>query len=145
MTKTAFAVTLGAIWASIAIASPVAVQIRADHYGHSRSHEYRIADGSILIREVNLQDGKEISSYDAKLTGEAKANFEKAISELFRQTRSSTNKASMVRDGTRYTVRLKSGNEEKIIVNYETHGALLSGLFREMNKVIPSLWQLHNP
>ena len=50
-----------------------------------------------------------------------------------------------MRDGTRYTVLLKSGDRERKIVNYETHDETLTAIFREINKIIPGIWQLRNP
>jgi hypothetical protein len=132
-------------FAALAAVSPVEIRIRADHYGYDRFHEYSITNGIITVREIRVSNNMEISAYEAKLTGELKDQLEKATTALFARTASSTNMNSFVRDGTRYTVLLKSGDQERKLVNYETHNEALTAIFREVNKVIPSAWQLRNP
>lgn len=130
---------------AFAASSPVEIRIRADHYGYDRLHEYSVTNGIITVREIRVSNSEEISAYQAKLDGELKDQFEKATAGLFARTASSTNMSSLVRDGTRYTVLLKSGDRERKIVNYETHDETLTAIFREINKVIPGIWQLRNP
>jgi len=131
--------------AALAAGSPVAIHVRADHYGHDRFHEYMVTNGTITVREIRASNQGEISSYEVRLTGELKDQFEKAMAVLFAQMISSTNMNRFVRDGTRYTVLMKSGGQERKVVNYETHDEALTAIFRELNKVIPGIWQLHNP